>query len=204
MIEKKIQINEHLIIEYDDMSYKSTVQDITEDYILINLPLAEGEYLTLEEGVEIEIGYIKNGSYYMLKSEVIGRLIEDLKPYYKIMWPIETRKIERRDFVRISLLNYTFYNMNGSWKKAMVIDVSGGGMKLIIKEKVKLGDKINVGLALGNESFELKGNIVRVIYNEAKENICGIKFTNISERTQDKIIAKIFVELRKRTGDSLM
>lgn len=204
MIEKKIEINEHLIIEYEDMSYKSTVQDITEDYILINLPLAEGEYLTLEEGEDIEIGYIKRGSYYMLKSEIIGRAMEDSKPYYKIMWPTETKKIERRDFVRISLLDYTFYNMNGSWKKAMVLDISGGGMKLIIKEKVKLGDKINVGLALGNESFQLKGNIVRVISNEAKESVCGIKFTNIDERTQDRIIAKIFIELRKRPGDCLV
>ena len=198
MADNNIKINDNLVVEYEDISYKSTVQDITEDYLVINLPLGEGEYLTLEDGEPLEMGYMKNGSYYMLKSEILGRLIEDGKPYYKIKIPVETKRIERRDFVRISLLDYTFYQFNGTWKKAMVIDLSGGGMRLIIKEKVRLGDKILVGLALGNESFKIYGQIVRIVVNEMRENVCGIQFLDIDERTQDRIIAKIFVQLRKK------
>lgn len=198
MTDNNIRINDNLVVEYEDISYKSTVQDITEDYLVINLPLGEGEYLTLEDGEPLDMGYMKNGGYYMLKSEILGRLIEDGKPYYKIKIPVETKRIERRDFVRISLLDYTFYQFNGTWKKAMVIDLSGGGMRLIIKEKVRLGDKILVGLALGNESFKIYGQIVRIVVNEMRENVCGIQFLDIDERTQDRIIAKIFVQLRKK------
>ena len=178
----KLNINDNVVLNYEDLTYKSTIQDIQEDYYVINLPLGEGEYLTLEDGAEIELGIVKEGGYYILQSEIINRIIE------------------RRDIVRISLLDYTFYKTeHTAWTKAMILDLSGGGMKLVIKEKVKLGDKLQIGLVLGNESFQLEGKVVRVVVNEMKENVCGIEFIHLTERIRDRIIAKIFIELRKQT-----
>lgn len=196
----KLNINDNVVLNYEDLTYKSTIQDIQEDYYVINLPLGEGEYLTLEDGAEIELGIVKEGGYYILQSEIINRIMEDGKPFYRITIPTMKKKIERRDFVRISLLDYTFYKTeHTAWTKAMILDLSGGGMKLVIKEKVKLGDKLQIGLVLGNESFQLEGKVVRVVVNEMKENVCGIEFIHLTERIRDRIIAKIFIELRKQT-----
>ena len=87
---------------------------------MINLPLGEGEYLTLEDGEPLDMGYMKNGGYYMLKSEILGRLIEDGKPYYKIKIPVETKRIERRDFVRISLIGLLVNDSFHSWLKFLL------------------------------------------------------------------------------------
>lgn len=196
----KLEINDNVVLNYEDLTYKSTIQDIKEDCYVINLPLGEGEYLTLEDGAEIELGIVKDSGYYILKSEIINRLMEDGKPFYRITIPVMKKKIERRDFVRISLLDYIFYKTDSTaWTKAMILDLSGGGMKLVIKEKVKLGDKLQVGLVLGNESFQLEGKVVRVVVNEMRENVCGIEFIHLTERIRDRIIAKIFIELRKQT-----
>lgn len=195
----KIQINDNVTINEEDVLYKCTIQDIQEDYYLINIPVADGgNYLIIPEGSAIEIDLVKDGGYFMLKSEIIGKIIEDGKSFYKITVPIELEKIERRDFVRVNLVDYIFYKVNDGWNKAMVLDISGGGMKIIVKEKVNIGDIITVGLAFENESFQLKGTIVRIIVNQMRENVCGIEFVEIDERIREKIISKIFDQLRRQ------
>lgn len=195
----QIQINDNIIINEEDIRYKCTIQDIQEDYYLINIPVADGAgYLILPEGSAIEIDFVKDGGYFMLKSEIMGKITEDGKPFYKITIPVEIEKIERRDFVRVNLVDYIFYKINDGWNKAMVLDISGGGMKIIIKEKVNIGDVITVGLAFENESFQLKGTIVRIIINQMRENVCGLEFVEMDERVREKIIAKIFDQLRRQ------
>lgn len=199
MILKKMQINDNFRITFNDMQYKSTVEDIQEEYYLINIPIAEGlEYLMLQQGQKIEIDFVKDGGYYIFTAEVLGKHIENGKRFYKITVPQEAENIERRDFVRVNLVDYIFYKFKDKWNKAMVMDISGGGMRLKIKEKVNVEDEIVVGLAFGNESYQLKGSIVRVTINENKENICGIEFIDMSEKIRDKIIAKIFEKLRRQ------
>ena len=113
----QLEINDNVVLNYEDLTYKSTILDIKDDCYVINLPLGEGEYLTLEDGAEIELGIVKDNGYYILKSEIINRLMEDGKPFYRITIPVMKKKIERRDFVRISLLDYIFYKTN---KKTLI------------------------------------------------------------------------------------
>lgn len=196
---KNMQINDNFRIIFDDTQYKSVVEDIQEEYYLINIPIAEGsEYLMLQQGQKIEIDFVKDGGYYIFTSEVIGNHIENSKQFYKITVPKEAEKIEQRDFVRVNFVDYIFYKFKDKWNKAMVMDIRAGGMDLKIKEQGKAGDEIIIGVAFGNESYQLKGNIVRVRINENKENICSIEFIDMSEKIREKIIAKTFEKLRRQ------
>lgn len=195
----KLSVNKKVIINKDDSSYLSLIQDINDDYLLIDVPYAKGEYLhSFKEGDAIEIDYYNDNSYFRFKVKVIARQKENGIPVYKVTVPEEIKKVERRDFVRIDILENVFYNKNDKWNKAVLLDLSGGGMRIRIKEDIEVGDKIQVNLFIDEEKIQVNGVIVRVIQNEDKENICGLEFIDIDERKRDKIIEKIFLEMRRQ------
>lgn len=195
----KLSVNKKVIINKDDSTYLSLIQDINDDYLLIDVPYAKGEYLhSFKEGDTIEIDYYNDNSYFMFKVKVIARQKENGIPVYKVTIPEEIKKVERRDFVRIDILENVFYNKNDKWNKAVLLDLSGGGMRIRIKEDIEVGDKIQVNLFIDEEKIQVNGVIVRVIQNEDKENICGLEFIDIDERKRDKIIEKIFLEMRRQ------
>ena len=195
----KFSVNGKIIINKDNNSYLSLIQDIKDDYLLIDVPYAKGEYLhKYKEGDTIEINYYNDNSYFMFKVNVIARQKENGIPVYKVTIPKEIKKVERRDFVRIDILENVFYNKDDKWNKAVLLDLSGGGMRIRIKEDVEVGDKIQVNLFIDEEKIQVNGVIVRVIQNEDKDNICGLEFIDIDERKRDKIIEKIFLEMRRQ------
>ena len=71
-------------------------------------------------------------------------------------------------------------------------------MRIRIKEDIEVGDKIQVNLFIDEEKIQVNGVIVRVIQNEDKDNICGLEFIDIDERKREKIIEKIFLEMRRQ------
>ena len=83
---------------------------LSEDEFVINMPVEDGVYLTLNAGDEIVIDYFsKDGFYYEFDAEVISRLVENKMPMYKISKPDRAIKIQRRNFVRVSLTEYALY-----------------------------------------------------------------------------------------------
>lgn len=104
------------------------------------------------------------------------------------------------------MVEYAFYklqNDNGEevWKKGIILDLSGGGMKIKIEEKLSLRDRVTVNIFIAeNEKVQIVGEVVRVEKSNTGEYICGLKFKEISERTRDKIIQKVFEQMRKQRG----
>ena len=61
----KLEINGNIQILEGEVFYKSNLQDVTESYILIDIPVNNGIYLTMNDNDEIEAEhYVDGGSYY--------------------------------------------------------------------------------------------------------------------------------------------
>ena len=74
-------------------------------------------------------------------------------------------------------------------------------MKIKIEEKLSLRDRVTVNIFIAeNEKVQIVGEVVRVEKSNTGEYICGLKFKEISERTRDKIIQKVFEQMRKQRG----
>ncbi len=199
----KFNINGNIIIYRDNIGYKCTVQDISEDYMLINIPIGEGgKYLDILIGEEIEMNYYYEDTYYIFKSRAIDKQLENNIPLYKMELPYDVKKVQRRDFVRVDLVEYAFYRKEsmepGEWKRAMILNLSGGGMRISVQEHFDKDEKIYISLYTEDEKILVEGTIVREITKTTKEQVCGVKFINISERTRDKIIQKVFNHMRKQ------
>lgn len=199
----EVNLNANILVLYEEKYYKSTVQDVSENEFIINMPVGDGIYLTLNAGDKIIIDYFsQDGFYYEFDAEVVSRLVENKMPMYKISKPDRAIKIQRRNFVRVSLAEYTLYkqsdNNKSEWHEGLLLDLSGGGLKIKVKETIKFGEKIILKISYENDSYEIIGNVVRCDKSQDGEYIWGIEFKDIDERKRDKIVQKVFSVMRKQ------
>lgn len=201
MINFKLTINDNILVIDNEKLYKSSIQDIREDCISINIPVNDGIYLTLNKGDELELEYlVDSGCYFSFKCIVLERLREKNINLYRLSSPVDIQKIQRRDFVRVNIIENAFYRKESEkkWQKATITDLSGGGLRINIKDKINLGDKLFVNLFIDETKLTVLGKVVRLEKNDERENVCGLEFIDLEEKLRDKIIGKVFIQMRKQ------
>ena len=203
MTKINMKLNGNVIIEYNDESYKSVIQNLEEDCFCISVPVRDHEYLTLDTGEVLEMFYYIDGSsYFKYKAEILERVIEGNIPMYKLSEPYNIEKIQRRDFVRVSLVERVFYRKeyveDKKWEKGFLLDLSGGGLRIKISEETELDDTLLVNIFVGEEKISVLGKVIRLEKTPEKEYICGLEFIDIEERKRDKIVGKVFAQMRKQ------
>lgn len=207
-----LEVNDKLEVMMGDRVYKALVLDVEEDFLRINLPVNNGEYLILNSGEEIEINsYFDENKCFSFSCEVLSRGRERSIIYYTLSKPFDIKKIQRRNFFRVGLTNEIQYKVitnideedieNVSYKKGLMLDLSAGGLKLKAKEDIKKSDLLLVNLKLNEIQFELKCDIVRIENTADKQKLCGLKFTKITQAESEKIIQELFEVVRKQRAN---
>lgn len=204
-----IKINSIVTIMWEEVTYKSSVQDIRENEILITIPVRDGTYLTLNDGVEIEqLFYDKKSNFYEYKTKVLGRYTEREIPFYRVSKPYDIKKIQRRDYFRVNVVQIINYikeidlekdiRREENYESALLLDLSGGGMRIKVKEELYFNESIISNLNYENEKIVVKGRVVRIEKTEDKRYIYGIDFRDIDNSTREKIIKIVFKIMRRQ------
>lgn len=201
----KFSINGNLVI-YDKLdTYKSTIQDITKEIIKINIPVGKAGVYSYELNKEVGFNYYDNNCYYMFKGILIGREKDkDTNiPLYIVKYDInQIRKIERRCFVRVDCVEYIYYKKNylegkSDWKQALMLDLSGGGFRFSVNEILNEEFLLEFKFVIEEEIYIITARIVRKIEKRKDSYIYAAEFINISEMVREKIIQKVFKQMRK-------
>ncbi|QAA31693.1 flagellar brake protein [Clostridium manihotivorum] len=203
-----LEVNNRLDVLYEEKIYKCQVQDLEENFFNVNIPVSEGEYLTVPRGIDLEfMSFCDDGDVYKFKSTIISRSQENNISMYVMANPFEIQKIQRRDYVRVKVAQIINY-ITGDYSledidelrlnNAILLDLSGGGMRVKVKEQITKGDKIISQLKYGTQELFVKGTVVRVEATEDKKWIYGVVFDEIDERTRDRIIRMVFDIMRKQ------
>ena len=108
MTKVDFKINKKLEILVDEKYFNSNIQDITDEYIAISIPINSGEYIPLSKGAIIDVIYYEEENLYKFKSSVIGRKFENI-PILLIAKPKEIKKIQRRKYVRVPIISTVKY-----------------------------------------------------------------------------------------------
>lgn len=204
-----LDVNDRIEVVVGDKSYKTLVVDVQEDFLKINIPVFNGDYLMLHTGEKIEMNsYLDENRCFNFHSEVISRGKEGSIIYYKISTPFNIKKIQRRNFFRVGLLDTIEYknitNLNKEdidnlpYKEALMVDLSGGGLRLKTKDGIKKDDVLLISMMIKDTQIELKADVVRVENTDQKENVCGVRFLNITEAQIDIIIQELFEIVRRQ------
>lgn len=204
-----LDVNDRIEVVVGDKSYKTLVVDVQEDFLKINIPVFNGDYLMLHTSEKIEMNsYLDENRCFNFHSEVISRGKEGSIIYYKISTPFNIKKIQRRNFFRVGLLDTIEYKIitnvnkedidNLPYKEALMVDLSGGGLRLKTKDDIKKDDVLLISMMIKDTLIELKADVVRVENTEQKENVCGVRFLNITEAQIDIIIQELFEIVRRQ------
>ena len=216
MSEKVIfKINEKLEILMEDGIYKSNIQDITDEYIAISIPVKDGSYLPLRSGEMVEGIYYQGKSVYKFFTPVLGRKIDRIMMVI-LKKPEKFIKIQRRNYVRVYFLSNISFTVIGNKDKMIDIDtdkitfysgysldLSAGGMRLSTAKDLFLGDRIRMNISVKEENLNLKGKVVRIEKDENNKSIYGICFLDIDNKTVDKIMRILFQIMREQRKNGI-
>lgn len=208
-----LKINDRLEVVSIDKSYRSLIIDKNEEFISINIPVNDGEYLMLQVGQKVEMNlYSEEGGCFNFFGDVVSKGREGNVLYYQLTALYNIKKIQRRNFFRVDIVNNVEYKKitnileeeicNIPYEKSLMVDLSGGGIKLKLKGNVKKKDILLVKILVKGKDLILKGEIVRVENTEDKKKLCGIKFLDITESQSDIIIEELFEIMRKQRAKS--
>ena len=202
----KLNINERLEVLFNDKEYKSSILNTSEDHIYINIPICGEEYLIVNTDEVMDINaYLENGRCYKFNAKILAKGKEGNISYYKLTKPYDVKRIQRRDFFRVEVVEKVQYvNLSKSdgdeapYIQADMIDLSGSGVRLKINEKVNIEDTLLIKMKIKNSDIVLKGQVMRVTMDDNGKTICGIKFIDITQAQTDKIIEELFLIMRKQ------
>jgi len=143
---------------------------------------------------------------YLVPVEIVG--ISWDKREYKFQLDKQYKFLQRRAYYRLlnPLISVRYKIHRGAFTPAMVADISGGGIGLIVGQMIKKDIVVDLEMVLpdGHVAYAI-GKAVRV--SSAKDvngYLVGVSFIRISEANRDKIIKYIFNEqlLAKRDEDN--
>ncbi|CAI3627790.1 MULTISPECIES: PilZ domain-containing protein [Clostridium] len=212
MVNLDLKVNSRIEVVADEKSYKALIIDIEDDNIKINIPVRNDEYLMLYKDDKIEINsYLDDGKCFNYYCNVISKGKDNNVIYYKLTLPYDVRRIQRRNFFRVNLLEeVTYKNITNKtekeieelpYKSGIMIDLSGGGLKVRTKEKLKGNDIIVMRIKMTGIEVKLKGQIVRIEASIDNNFLYGVKFLDITEMESDKIIRELFEIMRKQRAN---
>ena len=167
-------------------------------------------YLPLSKGDIIEVLYYEEENLYKFKSSVIGRKFENI-PILLISKPKEIKKIQRRKYVRVPLIrNVKYKNIKNQprinpstideseYTKAILVDLSGGGMRIKVPEEIKLNEFIMVSLTVNKENILIVGKAKRIQKDDEGRVVCGLSFEFLDNSMREKVIKFTFQLMREQ------
>lgn len=195
------------------IEYKSRIADVTDDSIIMEIPLNEktGRLKRLYMGDEINAYYVsKDGVKNYFNTAVTGfqedvvRLVVIKKPD-----PESITKVQRRSFLRVPAeLEIAVKFSEQLQFVAITEDVGGGGISFICDGYIPLAVNYIIScwilVPYKNGTIEhvpFKGETVRVKQLETGKQLAMVRFVDISDRDRQKLIRYCFerqMDFRKR------
>lgn len=188
--------------------------------ISVSIPLYNGRRYPLEVGQKVRVYFKKEdlgvGSFSGL---VVSRQLDGSIPLLFIQMVSLVDKTQRRNYFRLPLITDVILKIptgvtiekqvnNGklvdveivNYKQTSVIskDISGGGLRALVGERMEPGQTLKVIVILEKERIEVDGEVVRCqLFDDAMRRYdCGIRFLEVEEKDRSRIIAFIFEKQR--------
>lgn len=211
----EIEVNQKFELIVVDGPYKgnylSQVADLPGDMIKVTVPLVHGEIIPLRVDLDVLMYFTGDQAVYSYKTKIIGREEEGEVPLLHLAIPEDKYRIQRREFFRLEVREKVMYRLLDEklepmsvLKESYTLDISGGGVKMFIKEPVQKGTMMELYLQIpGLENIAIISKIVNIFDVEAGLAF-GIKFIEIGEYIQEEIISWLFDYQRKLRQKGLL
>ncbi|MEN2464822.1 PilZ domain-containing protein [Ornithinibacillus sp. FSL M8-0202] len=192
--------------------YRCKIVDKNSNYLYVDYPV---HIQTKRTNAGFKIGDIMYAEYngedqsvYRFKTEVIDKQRGKI-PTLALVIPEKDQieRIQRRQYVRVeAATDVAVHSMEKNFPPftTVTVDISGGGLSVIIPKGTSIMEQEKVTLYLvlhmhsGEYSYlELSGEVVRIIHQEHTANIASIKLHALSEQDKQSIVRYCFEKQRE-------
>ncbi|MCR4955993.1 MAG: PilZ domain-containing protein [Lachnospiraceae bacterium] len=207
-------------------SYVSMIQDIFPNGDLeIDMPIFQRKLILLHNGMRYKLVFISGKNTYIAIGEVVDRYKSENRYLLRVELKTQPEKFQRREFFRCEiLLDLEYMNLprpenleqldeilklqeqDGFEQEvypALILDISGGGIRFVSKRENNVGDYkkflFNLPVEGTMKHFAIPGRILacKLIQDSKVKYECRVEFVNIDSKQQEQIIRYIFEEERK-------
>lgn len=207
-----LQIGSRVIVikntEKDKNEYTSQIESVDGKNIRILAPMYKSALIKLHEGLSINLTVFSDGKLYRFNAVVDKNVSEGFLHYVDITATSKIEKIERRDYFRIQMMKDILvrkkedtneeYNAE-EYIKAVLVDLSGGGMQFSAREKFEVDDEMEIKIDIGGKETLLMGIILNVIkQEEVKTYRYGVQFKDMDRMLREKIVTYVFKVQREQ------
>lgn len=185
-----------------------------ENEAMIAAPINEGVVFPIHTGTVIYVYFARKKEsvkvFYRFKAVVTGRGASNNVPLLKIEAAGDIEKIQRRNYFRLDCSLSVQYrqveslnparNEGTPFKKALASNLSGGGICLLLEEKLEVGKLIECELPTGEGKIVgFYGKVIRYDRSETEgfKYEVGIAYIKINENDREAVVKFIFDEQRK-------
>lgn len=202
----------------DQFIYKARVADISNDSFSIEIPVDErtGSLKLIPVGTPIKVWYISNDRGQISFDSKVVKLKKEQVPLLCLEYPENFHRVQRRDYLRVDTTVETSFKIkdgiNQKWNIVRTLDLSGGGMRILLPPSVELHHKNMIEgwivLPFKNGTIhhvKYEGEIVRI--HVPNDRIAGkwvsIKFNKLNENMRATVVRFCYekqVEAKKVNG----
>lgn len=175
-----------------EASLTCKVKRTEHDRISLNFPKTGEKFLKdLPEGKEIGVVVYTNSGIFVFDSIVINSPLEE---EFIIEFPQEKKKIQRREYMRAAVNLQLLLAKDGVEYETRTINVGGGGIRFVTKDKLSVNERWGFSLLLPGEKV-IKGT-GKILYTlmQGQTNAGVITFLDINETERNRLIKLCFDE----------
>jgi len=182
--------------------YPSRIEEVLDDGLVLGLPFIGTVPVPIRVGERISVFSPTRDAVYRVDGDVMKRQLEPI-PLLCMIIRSDIVRVQRRSFVRIPVVLNVTYKLKNSDRiyTTYTKDISGGGIKIILPEILKVGDTIQMRIELSSpeDPVNCEGKVVWIDKEERQmgdklEEIvyAGVRFTVIEDRDRERLIRFLF------------
>lgn len=209
-----LRIAQKIQVSRDEKTwYNASIQNTGPNVLYITIPYLREHPLVLRRGDKVQVRFFLDDSSYHFETQVTGEAADNIH-LYRLAYPDQITRVQQRDYVRLPVMLDVEYApadagagaQDPAFTRATSVDISGGGMKLAVKQRVRENSSLLLRFVLPLKSkpefLELKARVIRCIRTDSRREVyhLGLRYESINLRQQDIIVRFIFekMALQKR------
>ncbi len=206
---KFLKIGERIDIEIEGRQYKSDVQDMDrKDNISVSQPMQRQAPVFIAPHSEVKVVFYRPNGMFEFIARAIGTAEHESIRMIRLKILEEPQKYQRRMSFRVPLripvtavitseLNHTARTVYSFQSQS--IDLSESGMGLYAPQSYPLGARMRIEYAIAyegaQERLSLMSDVARCTWPQkiGEQFVLGVKFSNVSEKTQ-RLLSKYIIQ----------
>jgi len=191
-------------------AYPTRIEEVRGDYLVVGTPMHRREYLKLAPGQKILLSVIRRNNPYFFDTSVVGEDWLEGQSLTLLRRPPDNAGVALREQVRVSVTisdgQFWWELRNGKFgptTTGQLVDLSAGGMQVVTKTGLPVGQRILSRFTLSRQLGHLMVD-ARVLRDYERTSDVGVtshrahlQFLDMTDKDRDRLIKFVFQRERE-------